>query len=148
MIQLSDYIVKDRIFFASPQDKQQALRELVELSRETTGIDDFERFRTDVHSREEIVSTGIGQGVAIPHVKSANIQKFFITIGVFRNGVDWESIDAEPVFIAFLIGGPDDHQVYLQILAKLTLIIRNPELRKAIVSAVSPDDVVVLFKEL
>ena len=73
--------------------------------------------------------------MAIPHIKSRWVKDFFITIGVFRDGVEWQSLDEKPVHLAFLIAGPEEHENYLRILAKLTLIIRNKEKRKAIIHA-------------
>jgi fructose-specific phosphotransferase system IIA component len=135
MIDLKDYIARDRIAFLEARDKQEALAKLIELSNDDTYVIDFEQFQNAVLDREYIVTTGIGQNVAIPHIKSRWVRDFFITIGVFRDGVEWQSIDEKPVHLAFLIAGPEEHENYLRILAKLTLIIRNKEKRKAIIGA-------------
>jgi fructose-specific phosphotransferase system IIA component len=145
MVFLKDFIDIDRIMFFDPPNKQAALSRLVEMSRSDELILDFKRFREAIFKREAIVTTGIGQGVAIPHIKSASVKRFFITVGVFRQGVDWDSLDGQPVQIAFLIGGPENHQQYLQILAKLALIIRNKEKQKAIVEAAGPEEVLAQF---
>ncbi len=141
MIDLKDYISKERIAFLSARDKQQALAKLIELSNDDTYVIDFEQFQNAVLDREYIVTTGIGQNVAIPHIKSRWVRDFFITIGVFRDGVEWQSIDEKPVHLAFLIAGPEEHENYLRILAKLTLIIRNKEKRKAIIGAATTEEI-------
>ena len=145
MVYLRDYIDPGRIAILDGGAKNEILGRLIELSRSDELVQDFEKFRKEVLQRESIVSTGIGMGVAIPHVKTKSVRSFFITVGVFRKGVDWDSLDGKPVHIAFLIGGPENHQEYLQILAKLTLIIRNEQKRRAIVEASSPEQVLEQF---
>ncbi len=146
MINLNDYISKDRIAFLQARDKQDALAKLIELSNDDTFVIDFEQFQNAVLDREYIVTTGIGQNVAIPHIKSRWVRDFFITVGIFRDGVEWQSIDEKPVHLAFLIAGPEEHENYLRILAKLTLIIRNKEKRKAIIGAKTTDEVYQLLE--
>ena len=146
MINLNEYISKDRIAFLQAKDKQEALAKLIELSNDDTFVIDFEQFQNAVLDREYIVTTGIGQNVAIPHIKSRWVRDFFITVGIFRDGVEWQSIDEKPVHLAFLIAGPEEHENYLRILAKLTLIIRNKEKRKAIIGAKTTDEVFQLLE--
>jgi mannitol/fructose-specific phosphotransferase system IIA component (Ntr-type) len=148
MVYLKDYLRGERIAIADFASRQEAIDHLLDISRSETLFRDFERFRREVHSRESVVSTGIGQGVAIPHVKSSSVVQFFITVGVFPKGLEWESLDRKPVQIAFLIGGPENHAQYLQILAKLALIIRNPKKRHAIVKSRTPDEVLAQFSDL
>jgi PTS system nitrogen regulatory IIA component len=148
MIQLREYLDLRRVAILEARTKTEALGRLIELSRSESLIGEFEEFRKEVLKRESIVTTGIGMGVAIPHVKTRHVKSFFITVGVFRKGVDWDALDGKPVHIAFLIGGPEDHQQYLQILAKLTLIIRNEEKRRAIVAAATPEEVLQQFAGL
>ena len=148
MVYLCDYLDEKRIAIIDGGAKNEVLNRLIELSRSEESIRDFEQFRREVLKREAIVSTGIGMGVALPHVKTNSVRSFFITIGVFKNGVDWDSLDGKPVYIAFLIGGPEDHQQYLQILAKLTLIIRNEDKRRAITAAASPAEILQHFQGL
>jgi fructose-specific phosphotransferase system IIA component len=145
MIDLKEYISKDRIEFLEASDKRQALARLISLSQDDRYVIDSEQFQNAVLDREYIVTTAIGQNVAIPHIKSRWVRDFFITVGVFRDGVEWQSLDEKPVHLAFLIAGPEEHENYLRILAKLTLIIRNKEKRKAIISARTADEI---YKEL
>ena len=146
MINLKDYIARERIAFVAARDKQDALAKLIELSDDARHVIDFEQFQNAVLDREYIVTTGIGQNVAIPHIKSRWVKDFFITIGIFRDGVEWQSLDEKPVHLAFLIAGPEEHENYLRILAKLTLIIRNKEKRRAIISAETTDAVYKLLE--
>jgi fructose-specific phosphotransferase system IIA component len=147
MINLKEYISKDRIALLEAQNKQDALAKLIALSDDPRHVIDFEQFQNAVLDREYIVTTGIGQNVAIPHIKSRWVKDFFITIGVFQNGVEWQSLDEKPVHLAFLIAGPEEHENYLRILAKLTLIIRDKTKRRAIIGASSPEQVYKLLED-
>ena len=96
---------------------------------------DPETFKKALFEREKIISTGMGYGIAFPHVKIDAISEFFITVGISEKGVDWDAFDQMPVHIICLIGGPDNsHNNYLRILAKLSLILRNPENREKLKS--------------
>jgi fructose-specific phosphotransferase system IIA component len=147
MLNLKDYIARERIAFLEARDKQDALAKLISLSDDPRHVIDFEQFQNAVLDREYIVTTGIGQNVAIPHIKSKWVRDFFITVGVFRDGVEWQSLDEKPVHLAFLIAGPEEHENYLRILAKLTLIIRDKEKRQAIIKSTDPDVVFRLLED-
>jgi len=67
-------------------------------------------------------------------------------VGIHATGLDWESIDNKPVQLVFLIGGPDDHQTYLRILAKLTLILKNPATRDKLLECKNPQQITKLFE--
>ncbi len=148
MVYLNEFIDKKRVTFLSGGSKMDVLERLIEASRDGDNITDYERFRQAVLEREEIVSTGIGQGVALPHVKCPYVSRFFITVGIVPKGVDWDSLDGKPVRLVFLIGGPENHHHYLQILAKLTLLIRNEERREALIGAADADAVLRQFENL
>jgi PTS system nitrogen regulatory IIA component len=148
MVYLHDYLDIRRIALMEADSKTKAIDRLIDLSGSDGHISDLESFRAEIKKRESIVTTGIGMGVAIPHVKTRFVKAFFITIGVFKKGVNWDSLDGKPVHIAFLIGGPEDHQTYLQILAKLMLIIRNRDKRKAIVACGTPEEILEHFAAL
>ena len=145
MVYLKQFLSPERVAFLDSTSKAEALGALIQLSRAEQNIVDFERFRREVEQREAVLTTGIGQGVAIPHVKSDSVRQFFITVGVLPRGVDWDSLDEKPVRLVFLIGGPPDHESYLRILAKLTLIIRNARKRGAIVAARTREQVLEQF---
>ena len=125
MINLKDYIAKERIAFLEARDKQDALAKLIALSDDPRHVIDFEQFQNAVLDREYIVTTGHRSECRHPAHQEQMGEDFFISIGVFRDGVEWQSLDEKPVHLAFLIAGPEEHENYLRILAKLTLIIRN-----------------------
>jgi PTS system nitrogen regulatory IIA component len=86
-------------------------------------------------------------GVAIPHAKLPTYQKFFITIGILQKGAEWQALDKAPVRLVCMIGGPENKQTeYLKILSALTASLRDESLRKKIILAESPQEVLQLFE--
>ena len=144
-IAVQEYLNLNRVLFSSAHSKESVIDELIKVSKEDGKVDDVKSFKKALLKRESIMSTGIGYGVAIPHVKLPTVGEFFITVCVHKKGVDWESLDSKPAHLIFLIVGPENQQEkYLRILAKLTLAIKNPERRIRILGHNSKYDV---FKE-
>ena len=145
-ILLHNYISINRIFFSSKETKEEVIDELVNISIEDNMVKDPKSFKKALLKREAIMSTGIGYGVAIPHVKLSQIDDFFITICIHKKGVDWGSLDNKPAYLIFLIAGPDNQQEkYLRILAKLTLVIKNTDRRKKLIEAETKYEVFEIF---
>ena len=131
-------------FFGAGVTKEQVISELCELS--SGKVTDVEGFSRSIMEREALVSTGIGLEFAIPHVKNNFVPNFFITLGIIRDGVEWDSIDRKPVKIVFLIGGPEGKQnEYLSVLSKISLIIKNPLSKQHILDAESPEAILEFF---
>lgn len=148
MKKLVKYLDKRLISFFQATDRDEAIRQLVEICFEEGKIASIEPFLSKVAEREKIVSTGIGMAVAIPHAKLSDFNEFFIAIGILSKGVDWHALDGHPVRIVFLIGGPDNKQTeYLQILSSLTTFIKSEELRKKMLTLNSPTAMMDLFKD-
>ncbi|MGQ9616030.1 MAG: PTS sugar transporter subunit IIA [Spirochaetota bacterium] len=147
-IRLRDYISLNRVLFTSALTKEDVIDELIRVSKEDGKITDIKSFKEALLRRESIMSTGIGYGVAIPHVKLPQISEFFITIGINKKGVDWESLDSKPAHLIFLIAGPNAKQEqYLRILARLTLIVKIPERREKILKLGTKYEVFELFSQ-
>jgi PTS system nitrogen regulatory IIA component len=133
-IRLVNHLSLNRIVFTVSSTKEETIDELIEISRADGRVDNVQRFKIALLKRDAIMSTGIGYGVAIPHVKMAGIEDFFITVGIHKRGVDWDSLDNKPTQLIFLIAGPENQQErYLRILAKLTLVIKDPDCRKRLI---------------
>ncbi len=112
-------------------------------------IPDEKAFSEAILEREDIMSTGIGLQVAIPHAKLKGIKEFFVIAAVLDNEVAWDSLDKKPVRLVFMIGGPSDRQTdYLMILSKITLVIKNPARRKSLMAAKTPEAVLDSFADL
>ena len=148
-INLIDYLSINRICFTNSSTKEQTIDELINVSREDNKVSNVTSFKSALLKRDAIMSTGIGYGVAIPHVKMAAIEKFFITVGIHKRGVDWDSLDNKPTYLIFLIAGPDNQQErYLRILARLTLVIKDPERRKRLINCNTKYEVLKLLEKV
>jgi PTS system nitrogen regulatory IIA component len=147
-MELTPYLWKDGMLFSQAEDKAQALEQIIELAGRHPAISNPKALAEGIRSREKIISTGIGLGVAIPHAKIGGISEFFISVTVLGKGIDWDAIDDEPVRIIFLIAGPEQQQnLYLQLLARLSQTIKNPSKRAAILTAGSPESLLALLSE-
>lgn len=140
---ISDCLDINLISFLNADSRDDAISKMVGVLDRFDKLKDKELFKEAIMKREKIVSTGIGMQVAIPHAKLDQFHSFFIAIGIQKEkGLDWKSLDNSPVRIIFMIGGPDDKQYeYLQILSKITIIIKDEKIRKKLINAVSKEEV-------
>jgi PTS system nitrogen regulatory IIA component len=146
---LSDLIKPENIIFIDQKEVNSTLEDLVNKAFDLNFIKNKKEFLSAISERENIVSTGIGLGIAIPHSKLPSIDNFFIIVGILKNDIDWKSIDSKPVKTVFMIGGPSNAQKkYLSILSKLMLLIRNSKIRNKLFTASAENDVVEIFKSL
>ena len=144
---ISDYLDSRLIAFLKVKDRDAAIQALIDRLDRIGKIPDREAFRKAIFEREQVVSTGIGMGVALPHAKFKGFPDFFIAIGILADGVDWNAIDKALVQLIFLIGGPDDKQAqYLQILSQLTSTIRDQSFRRKLIQAQTIEEVLGLFQ--
>ncbi|NGX61324.1 MAG: PTS system fructose-specific EIIABC component [Chlamydiae bacterium] len=145
--QISQYLNEDLVHFLSSDTRDDALAELVDLLDREGKLQDKEAFFKAICEREQIVSTGIGMGVAVPHAKLSRYSTFFIAMGIHPKGIPWDSLDGIPVRLVFMIGGPDDRQTeYLQLLSSLTMAIKDEQRRKKILQSSQPGAILKLFK--
>ncbi|MEX0961784.1 MAG: PTS sugar transporter subunit IIA [Simkaniaceae bacterium] len=146
---IRDYLDEELISFLSVQSRDEALETMLKILVEKKDLEHSKAFYEAVCQRESVVSTGIGMGVAIPHAKLNEYKDFFILIGIQKeNGVDWEALDGAPVQLIFLIGGPSKRQgEYLEILSKLTAVIKHDDWRQKILQAETPQDVLKIFED-
>lgn len=145
---LIEYLDDRLVVFLDVQAQAEAIEALIEALDGAHKLKDKSAFHKAILDREKIVSTGIGLGVAIPHAKLGGYEEFFIAIGIQGGrGIEWNSLDGSQVHLIFMIGGPDNRQTeYLKILSRLTMAIKDPERRKALLKATSAKQVIDLFK--
>jgi len=138
------------IFFDAEVHKQQAVARLMDIARESKQIVDGEKFASGILERENIISTGIGLGIAVPHTYSEAITDIVITVGISRSGIsDYGSIDEKPVhFIIMVAAGSHQHREYLEILARISLLAKNEKVRNALLAAQTAADVIKAFGDL
>ena len=116
--------------------KQEALDKMVDLMAKSGKINDVETYRKGVYAREEESTTGIGEGIAIPHCKSDAVDRPGLAAMVLPDGVDFDSLDGEKVDLIFLIAAPNTKEnVHLDVLSKLSVLLMNEEFTKNLRSA-------------
>ena len=110
----------------APGSKQEALDQMVDLMIQSGKINDREAYRQEVYRREEESTTGIGEGIAIPHGKGPFVDRPGLAAMVVRDGVDFDSLDGEPVHLIFLIAAPNTKDnVHLDVLSKLSMLLMD-----------------------
>jgi len=136
-MELSEYLAPDRVVLLKAATKREALSELAGVLARADGAIEQSTLEEAILKREGLMSTGIGNGLAIPHVRMPEITTAMMTVGVNRNGIDdYESLDNEPVHIVVLIAAPEgQHETYIRLLAKAADVLKQPGLRKAIVDS-------------
>ncbi len=111
---------------AAPADKKATLDMAVELMEKSGKLMDVEQYRAQVYAREEESTTGIGEGIAIPHGKCDAVKTPGLAAMVIKNGVDYDSLDGEPVTLLFLIAAPNTKDnVHLDVLSKLSVMLMD-----------------------
>ncbi len=131
------------------QDKEGVLRELVSLAAETGKITDELAILKAVRERENLCSTGFENGAAIPHPRQGHpdiVKELVAVFGRAAKGIDFEALDEKPVQLFFLLCAPTDSE-HLRALAKLSRFLKKEQVRKSLLEAKTPDEVLAVIKE-
>jgi fructose-specific phosphotransferase system IIA component len=130
------------------RDKRDAINELVDLLGQAGRIKDTETLKRVVWEREQQRSTGIGEGLAIPHGKSACTDDLVIAVGRPAEPIDFDSIDGRPVeLIVLLASPPDKTSDHIQALGKISRMMANPSVRHAAYEAKDAEELYELFRK-
>lgn len=141
-MRITDLLDKNSISLnASPADKKETLDLAVELMAKSGKLSDVEKYREQVYAREEESTTGIGEGIAIPHGKCDAVKAPGLAAMVIKNGVEYESLDGEPVTLLFLIAAPNTKDnVHLDVLSKLSVMLMDENFTTSLRNAKSVDE--------
>ncbi len=124
-----------------PANKAEAIDQMVALMEKTGKLNDPAEYKRKVLAREEEGTTGIGEGVAIPHAKTPAVKEAGLCAMVVKDGVDYESLDGAPTNLIFLIAAPDtDENIHLDVLGRLSVLLMDDEFRKNLIGASSPQE--------
>lgn len=126
---------------AAPKTKSETLDMAVDLMVKSEKISDREAYRKQVYLREEESTTGIGEGIAIPHGKCDAVKNPGLAAMVIKNGVEFEALDDEPVTLLFLIAAPNtEDNIHLDVLSKLSVMLMDEEFTESLRNASSVDE--------
>ena len=133
---------------AAPGNKEEALNQAVELMTQRGNISDKASYRRQVGEREKESTTGIGEGIAIPHGKCAAVAAPGLAAMVIPGGVDFDSLDGEPVTLLFLIAAPDtEDNIHLDVLGKLSMLLMDEEFTQRLRGAGSVEEFIKIIDE-
>ena len=128
--------------------KEAALTELASILTRTGSTDDRDAMVKVLMARERLGSTGIGDGIAIPHGKIGGIADLMIGIGRSSKGVDFNALDGKPVHLFFLLMAPENSSgQHLKVLARISRLLKDNVLRNNLMEAGSPDELFNLLVE-
>ncbi len=147
---VSEVLRKDRIELHLKSDtKEGALKELTELLYKSGALTDKEGFLKDVLDRESVSTTGIGNKIAIPHGKSANVLETTAAIGRADKPLEWESLDDKPVsFIVLLaVNEKDKTGVHVKLLSQMARKLASEETCKRLLEAKTVEEITGIFSE-
>ncbi|MBN1470208.1 MAG: PTS sugar transporter subunit IIA [Syntrophaceae bacterium] len=132
----------------SARNKDEALEEMIKtviaggLTLDTSSILDI------LKQRESLGSTGIGDGVAIPHGKTSNIHDIIVAFGRSKDGIAYDALDGKPVHLFFMVLAPENSAgQHLKILAKISKMLKDEQFRKKLLDASSNDDLYRIILE-
>lgn len=129
-------------------DKEGVIKELVDLLVKTGTIRNREEMVKTLLAREALGSTGIGQGIGIPHGKSASLKDLVAAFGVSQKGINFDSLDGEPVYIFFLLIAPEASAgPHLKALARISRMLKDKYFRERLRKAQDEKEVIAIIQE-
>lgn len=141
-MRIIDLLNKNAILLnAAPKDKSEALEMVISLMGNTGVITDMDKYRAAVLAREAEGTTGVGEGIAIPHGKTDAVKAPALAAMTVPGGVDFQSLDGEPADVFFLIAAPNNEDnVHLEVLSKLSMLLMHDEFRVELLKAKTPEE--------
>jgi len=148
-MKLSDYLPSRQISMdLKSSSKFPLIEELLDLAAENGKLLDRDLALQDVLAREGYLSTGLENGVAIPHAKTDGVDKLILAFGIKRGGLDFESLDGKPASLIFLALSPRDTAgPHIKSLAIISRTLKDPAIRSALLDAASVDEIAAIINE-
>jgi len=139
-VRLADVLIPDRVLMLDSTTKAQALDEVIACLSNAPEITDATALRNEIVHREELMSTGIGFNVAVPHVRLDSVSSLVTAVGICRQPLtDYESLDEEPVRIICMVAArADQHAQYLKTLGVVSRTLKPEPVRQALLDAPDP----------
>ena len=145
-MKLSSLITPERVVSLKAQTKADALRELFRVIEKAPEITDTKAFERSIIERENILTTGIGFEIAIPHVKIPAVTNYVMAIGRSQQGIDFDSLDGKPVKLIIMIASSDSQRDdFLKVLAKIVMLFKDDTFRRKMLRAQDAHHVLALL---
>ena len=148
-MKIADVLHKDSVDVGiNVRNKSELLDKMLELAVKSGKIKDFNESRKEILEREKIMSTGVGNGIALPHAKTNGVEDSVGALGIMENPVDFESLDGEPVNIVFLLLGMENNVgTHLRLLSKISRLMNNDSFRIKLLECKNPDEILSTINE-
>lgn len=148
-MKLSDLLTQKFIINElSSENKSDIIDELVDLFKNDERIIDLEKVRDSVHSREKIMSTGVGKNFAIPHGKTDAVNDIICAFAKSSKPINFESLDGQPVHLLFLLIGKDNLvSLHIKLLSRISRMMTKDHFREKLMKATSSEEIIQIFKE-
>ena len=147
-MKLSSLITVDRIIDLKSRTKNDVLKELFRVIEQAPEITDGKDLERSIIERENVLTTGIGFEIAIPHVQLRSVKNFVMAIGRCEQGIDFDSLDGKPVKLVIMVVSSDEQQrnEFLRVLGKVVLLFKEETFRRKILKARGPEEVMAILK--
>lgn len=148
-MQITDLLSISAIdFIDTIETKSDAINCLVKLMAKNGNLKDIEKYKECVFKREEESTTGIGEGIAIPHAKTDAVAKAGLSLIISKNGVDFDSLDGEKAKVLFLIAAPDsEDNVHLDVLSKLSAMLMEESFKEKLLKAETKEEIIKIIDD-
>lgn len=145
---IADLIENKILLNMKAKDSQGAIEELTELIDDKVPSVNKKALVNDLMEREKLGSTGIGKGIAIPHVRTDAVERVVVAFGRSEKGVDFNALDDKPVHLFFLIASPENSEnEYLNTLARVSRFLKKDQFREELIEAESNEAIIALFRD-
>ncbi|MCB1195507.1 PTS sugar transporter subunit IIA [bacterium] len=136
-VSIPEFLSPDRIVLFSPSSKQEALEALIDVSGKSAKITNKSEIMHAIFEREKLMSTGIGHGIGVPHVRLESVNSLVMSVGISSKDItDYESLDGAPVrIIVMILSNKSHHALYLKTLAEISRRIKSELFRKELLNS-------------
>ena len=147
-MKLCDALAKDRIELnLSGPDRDGAIREMIALIRQSVNLPDPDALLNLILEQEAIKTSGVDQDVAIPHARTDDIEGVVAALGISRAGIDFHSLDGQPVHLVFLILSSEASlPAYMSLLSRTARIFDHEDIRRRVLQAASPEEIIQFIR--
>ena len=142
-VQIKNFLSPDRVIFVKNSSKRDAIIELADVLAVAPQVKNKEELVTEILKREDLMSTAVGRGIAIPHVRLSSVTDLVMAVGICKKNIeDYQTVDNEPVNLLIMIAAAySQHTYYLKTISYLTAKLKNQTLRDTLKSAATPREV-------
>ena len=139
-VQIKNFLSPDRVVFIENSSKRDAIVELANVLSEAPQVKNKEELVSEILKREDLMSTAVGRGIAIPHVRLSSVTDLVMAVGICKKNIeDYQAVDNEPVNLLIMIAAAyNQHTYYLKTISYLTAKLRSQNLRDSLKKAATP----------